>query len=92
MFLFQLFYLEFFDASKNRFEQFCINYSNEKIQSFCTQRLISDELQWYKSEGLEVPQILFPGNEIVLGKMQASKFYSLSLLEIIFTTIFIMLY
>lgn len=60
------FHLENFET--NRFEQFCINYSNEKIQNFCTKILIYDELSWYKSEGLEAPEIIFPGNEFVLGE------------------------
>lgn len=66
--LFQHLYAECFNSLTNKFEQFCINYSNEKIQNFCTQRLIRDEQNWYKTEGIEVPEIPFPGNDIVLGK------------------------
>lgn len=40
---------------------------NEKIQNFATDRLIRSELNWYKIEGVEVPQIEFPGNENILG-------------------------
>lgn len=54
--------------AENQFEQFCINYANEKIQNFCTRRLIIDELEWYKVEGINVPEIEFPGNDIVLSK------------------------
>lgn len=52
----------------NRFEQFCINYSNEKMQQFSVQKLIRDEQNWYKSENIEVPEIIFPGNDELLGK------------------------
>lgn len=52
----------------NQFEQFCINYSNEKIQNFCTQRLIYEEQEWYKAEGLKLPEISFPGNDDILGE------------------------
>lgn len=62
------FHTECFSASNNQFEQFCINYSNEKIQNFCTQRPIRDEQNWYKNEGIELPEIPFPGNDVVLGK------------------------
>lgn len=60
--------LECFNTSSNRFEQLCINYTNEKIQNYCTQHLIHDEQIWYKSEGIDVPEILFPGNNVILSK------------------------
>lgn len=61
------FYTECFNTVSNRFEQFCFNFSNEKIQSFCTQRLIFDEQNHYKNQGIEIPTIPFPGNEIIIG-------------------------
>lgn len=63
------FVTECFESPNNRFEQFCINYANEKIQSFCTSRLIIDEVKWYEKEGIKIPTIDFPGNEIILGKL-----------------------
>lgn len=64
---------------ENQFEQFCINYANEKIQNYCTQRLIVDEQEWYKVEGVKVPEIGFPGNDIVLSKSTLHHyFYSIS--------------
>lgn len=57
----------------NLFEQFCINYGNEKIQNFCTHRLIYKEQEWYKAEGLKVPEISFPGNDNILGKILHAK-------------------
>lgn len=65
----KFFSTECFKTSSNCFEQFCINYTNEKIQAFCTQHLIVDELHWYKSEGIQIPEIPFPGNDTVLGKI-----------------------
>lgn len=61
-------FTECFDASMNRFEQFCINYPNEKIQNFYTNRLIHKEQEWYKAEGLDLPEIPFPGNDTILGE------------------------
>lgn len=58
----------------NLFEQFCINYANEKIQNFCTQRLIYKEQEWYKAEGLNLPEISFPGNDHILGEILIAKF------------------
>lgn len=52
----------------NQFEQFCINYTNEKIQNFCIHRLIYKEQEWYKAEGLDLPKISFPGNDNILGE------------------------
>lgn len=52
----------------NQFEQFCINYANEKIQNFCINRLIYKEQEYYKAEGLDLPKISFPGNDDILGE------------------------
>lgn len=52
----------------NQFEQFCINFANEKLQNFCTHRQIYKEQEWYKAEGLDLPEISFPGNSDILGK------------------------
>lgn len=75
----KIFFIECFVKSSNRFEQFCINYANEKIQSFCTTRLITDEIKWYKTEGVEIPEISFPGNDMILGKFHQSNATSLIL-------------
>lgn len=61
-------YTECLKKSHNQFEQFCINYANEKIQHFSTDLLIHNEQEWYKIEGVEVPPIEFPGNDIILGE------------------------
>lgn len=53
---------------KNSFEQICINFVNEKVRQFTTNRLIIEEIDWYKFEGLEIPQIDFLDNQNVIGK------------------------
>lgn len=50
------------------FEQFCINYANEKLQQFCVQRLIIDEQKWYVKQGLKIPTIKYLSNDEVVGK------------------------
>lgn len=52
----------------NRFEQLCINFANEKIQKFSTHRLIFEEQEWYKTEGIDLPEISFPGNDNILSE------------------------
>lgn len=37
----------------NSFEQFCINFANEKLQQYCAENVYSKERNLYKSEGLE---------------------------------------
>lgn len=51
----------------NSFEQLSINFMNEKVCEFANNRLIEEEVQFYKMEGLEIPQINFLSNENVIG-------------------------
>lgn len=59
---------ECLEKSTNAFEQLCINYTNEKLQQFFTQRLIVEEQIWYESQGLEIPTISFLNNDRIIGK------------------------
>ncbi|VDN56642.1 unnamed protein product, partial [Dracunculus medinensis] len=47
----------------NSFEQFCINYCNEKLQNFFNERILKQEQELYKKEGLNVPHIEYNDNE-----------------------------
>lgn len=38
------------------------------MQQFCTQKLIKDELEWYASEGLDLPKISLFDNNHILGE------------------------
>lgn len=58
---------EHFEIGNNSFEQLCINFLNEKIREFSTERLITAELEWYKMDGLEVPHIDFLNNANIIG-------------------------
>ncbi|KAI6240417.1 Myosin head [Aphelenchoides fujianensis] len=51
---------EFFKS--NSFEQFCVNYSNEKLQKFFNDRVLKGEQELYAQEGLNVPRIEFVDN------------------------------
>jgi myosin heavy subunit len=45
------------------FEQFCINYCNEKIQQFFIDSVLRTEQEVYVSEGLEWETVKFTSNE-----------------------------
>ncbi|XP_073943299.1 myosin heavy chain 95F jaguar [Choristoneura fumiferana] len=47
----------------NSFEQFCINYCNEKLQQFFNERILKNEQELYKREGLVVPEVRFTDNQ-----------------------------
>lgn len=53
----------------NSFEQFCINYCNEKLQQFFNERILKYEQELYKREGLNVPEITFVDNQDCIGKL-----------------------
>ncbi|CAD6190954.1 unnamed protein product [Caenorhabditis auriculariae] len=52
---------EFFAV--NSFEQFCINFCNEKLQHFFNERILKQEQELYKTEGLNVPVIEYTDNQ-----------------------------
>jgi myosin VI len=52
----------------NSFEQFCINYCNEKLQQFFNERILKNEQELYRREGLNVPEIRFVDNQDCIGK------------------------
>lgn len=47
----------------NSFEQFCINYCNEKLQQFFNERILKDEQALYEKEGLNVRKINYVDNQ-----------------------------
>lgn len=48
---------------RNSYEQFSINYCNEKLQQFFNERVLKEEQQLYQKEGLNVKRIEFVDNQ-----------------------------
>jgi len=63
----------------NSFEQFCINYCNEKLQQFFNQRVLKDEQELYSKEGLGVENVKFVDNQdcIDLIEMKSTGIFSI---------------
>ncbi|KAJ8946394.1 hypothetical protein NQ318_011800, partial [Aromia moschata] len=70
---------EFFTV--NSFEQFCINYCNEKLQQFFNERILKYEQELYKREGLSVPEITFVDNQDCIDVIEAKNKGILTLLD-----------
>ena len=65
----------------NSFEQFCINYCNEKLQQFFNQRILKDEQELYKKEGLGVKNVNFVDNQDCINLIETKGTGIFSLLD-----------
>lgn len=52
----------------NSFEQFCINYCNEKLQQFFNERILKEEQHLYDKEGLGLRKITYVDNQDCIGE------------------------
>ncbi|XP_064488667.1 unconventional myosin-VI-like isoform X2 [Ornithodoros turicata] len=55
----------------NSFEQFCINYCNEKLQQFFNERILKEEQALYEREGLRVKKIEYVDNQDCIDLLEA---------------------
>ncbi|XP_076444553.1 unconventional myosin-VI-like [Babylonia areolata] len=55
----------------NSFEQFCINYCNEKLQQFFNERILKEEQALYEKEGLNVKRIEWTDNQDCIELVEA---------------------
>ncbi|KAJ8026463.1 Unconventional myosin-VI [Holothuria leucospilota] len=60
---------EFFTV--NSYEQFCINYCNEKLQQFFNQRVLKEEQELYAKEGLGVNEVTYVDNQDCIDLIEA---------------------
>lgn len=51
---------------RNSFDQFCINWANERIQNEFVRRMFFDRQGFYERQGIEWPDIDFPTNDAIL--------------------------
>lgn len=65
----------------NSFEQFCINYCNEKLQKFFNDNILKNEQELYKREGLNVPEITFTDNQDIIELIESRSFGIYTLLD-----------
>jgi len=66
-----IFGFEIFD--RNGFEQFCINYVNEKLQQFFIELTLKAEQEEYNAEGIKWEPIKYFNNQIVCDLMEGKK-------------------
>ncbi|EUB58330.1 Myosin-VI [Echinococcus granulosus] len=70
---------EHFDV--NSFEQFCINYCNEKLQQFFNERILREEQIVYQREGLNVSSVSYIDNQDCIDLIESKDFGILALLD-----------
>ena len=56
----------FEDFETNSFEQFCINFANEKMQSFFIEHIFKQEQDEYVSEKLSFHEVTFNDNQMCI--------------------------
>jgi myosin heavy subunit len=69
--LLDIFGFEIFNV--NKFEQLCINYTNEKLQNLFNHHMFELELQEYKSEEVDIAQISFQDNHATVALFEMRK-------------------
>ena len=70
---------EYFE--ENSFEQFCINYCNEKLQQFFNARTLKDEMELYRREGLSVKTVDYVDNQDMIELIESPKTGILDVLD-----------
>ncbi|XP_026672649.1 myosin heavy chain 95F isoform X5 [Ceratina calcarata] len=65
----------------NSFEQFCINYCNEKLQQFFNERILKYEQDLYARESLNVPKISYVDNQDCIDLIESRNMGIFSLLD-----------
>ncbi|XP_068199383.1 myosin VIa isoform X2 [Antennarius striatus] len=65
----------------NSFEQFCINYCNEKLQQFFNERILKEEQELYQREGLGVNEVHYVDNQDCIDLVEAKLLGILDILD-----------
>eukprot|EP00049_Salpingoeca_infusionum_P012421 m.227482 g.227482 ORF g.227482 m.227482 type:complete len:1222 (+) comp15178_c0_seq1:220-3885(+) len=70
---------EYFEV--NSFEQFCINYCNEKLQQFFNERVLKDEQELYIKESIKFKEVEYVDNQDCIDLIEIAKTGILSVLD-----------
>ncbi|XP_073711799.1 myosin VIa isoform X6 [Misgurnus anguillicaudatus] len=65
----------------NSFEQFCINYCNEKLQQFFNERILKEEQELYQREGLGVNEVHYVDNQDCIDLVESKLVGILDILD-----------
>lgn len=65
----------------NSFEQFCINYCNEKLQQFFNERILKEEQELYQREGLGVNEVHYVDNQDCIDLIESKPVGILDILD-----------
>ncbi|XP_063168961.1 unconventional myosin-VI isoform X4 [Candoia aspera] len=65
----------------NSFEQFCINYCNEKLQQFFNERILKEEQELYQKEGLGVNEVRYVDNQDCIDLIEGKLIGILDILD-----------
>ncbi|XP_013907628.1 PREDICTED: unconventional myosin-VI, partial [Thamnophis sirtalis] len=65
----------------NSFEQFCINYCNEKLQQFFNERILKEEQELYQKEDLGVNEVHYVDNQDCIDLIEAKLIGILDILD-----------
>ncbi|XP_074847091.1 unconventional myosin-VI [Carettochelys insculpta] len=65
----------------NSFEQFCINYCNEKLQQFFNERILKEEQELYQKEGLGVNEVHYVDNQDCIDLIEVKLVGVLDILD-----------
>ena len=66
---------------KNSFEQFCINFCNEKLQQFFNERVLKDEQELYVKESIKFKEVEFVDNQDCIDLIEKDKEGILAILD-----------
>ncbi|KAB7502891.1 Myosin-IA [Armadillidium nasatum] len=66
---------------RNSFEQFCINYCNEKLQQLFIELVLRQEQEEYRKEGIEWTAVEYFNNEIICDLVEANHKGLISVLD-----------
>ncbi|KAI2644287.1 Unconventional myosin-VI [Labeo rohita] len=72
-------FIEYFEH--NSFEQFCINYCNEKLQQFFNERILKEEQELYQREGLGVNEVHYVDNQDCIDLVESKLVGILDILD-----------